>query len=147
MSSDQTALNRELPEVPLHEFLGIELDPSLYSSGGNVVRIELPLTDRLRGAAMPVHGGVLSSLMDIACGQVAAGGTEMWERGAFPVTTDLHIRYFRQPDNGPLIVEARSRHRGKRLISVECTVSDGDGKELTSATATYMVIEGALPPL
>jgi uncharacterized protein (TIGR00369 family) len=93
---------------------------------------------------MPVHGGALSALMDIACGNVA-GSQELWSRGAIPVTTDLHIRYFRQPAKGPLVVDARARHRGKRLISVECTVTDGDDRELATATATYMVIEGGAP--
>jgi uncharacterized protein (TIGR00369 family) len=137
----------EFPKVPLHELLGVPADTrTCLSPDGERFRIEVPLTDELRGSAMPGHGGVLSSLIDIACGNVAAGGTELWARGAFPVTTDLHIRYFRQPRKGPLVAEARATHRGKRLISVECSVTDGDQRELTRASATYIVIEGVAPP-
>jgi uncharacterized protein (TIGR00369 family) len=136
---------RVYPRIPLHDLIGVPPDTTAgYSSDGNAFRLEVPLTDNLRGAAMPVHGGVLSTLVDIACGSVAAGGTDLLDRGAIPVTTDLHIRYFRQPNTGPLVVEAHARRRGKRLISVECTIADGDARELISATATYMVIEGAV---
>lgn len=144
MSSTESAGEGAFPEIPLHDLIGIPADTTAgQSDDGNVFRFEIPLTDKLRGAAMPVHGGVLSTLVDIACGNVAAGGTELFSRGAIPVTTDLHIRYFRQPNKGPLVVEAHSRRRGKRLISVECSICDGDARELISATATYMVIEGA----
>jgi uncharacterized protein (TIGR00369 family) len=140
---------RAFPEIPLHQLIGIPLDTTAcYSDDGNSWRLEIELTDALRGAALPVHGGVLSTLIDYACGSVAAGGgTELYDRGAVPVTTDLHIRYYRQPRRGPLVVNAHARRRGRRLISVDCSIADGEGRELTSATATYMVIEGALDPL
>jgi uncharacterized protein (TIGR00369 family) len=142
-----SSTERDFPQIPLHDLIGVPADTTAgYSDDGNAFRLELPLTDSLRGAAMPVHGGVLSTLVDIACGNVAAGGTELIDRGAIPVTTDLHIRYFRQPNKGPLVVEAQARRRGRRLISVECTITDGDSRELISATATYMVIEGAFEP-
>jgi uncharacterized protein (TIGR00369 family) len=141
--TDATRSQREPPLVPLHELLGVPIDPLAgRSADGNKFRLELPLTEQLRGTAQAVHGGVLASMIDIACG-IVAFTPELWERGAVPVTTELHVRYFRQPGKGPLVVEAHARHKGKRLISVECTVTDGDGKELTCATATYMVVEGA----
>lgn len=147
MNTSQAPGEKVFPQIPLHDLIGVPADTREgYSSDGDAFRLEIPLTDKLRGAAMAVHGGVLSTLVDIACGSVAAGGTDLLDRGAIPVTTDLHIRYFRQPNKGPLVVDAHARRRGKRLISVECTISDGDARELISATATYMVIEGAIPP-
>ena len=120
MGGTQTTGDGAFPQIPLHDLIGVPADTTAgYSSDHNV---------------------------DIACGNVAAGGTELFARGAIPVTTDLHIRYFRQPNKGPLVVKAHSRRRGKRPISVECTISDGDARELISATATYMVIEGAFEP-
>jgi hypothetical protein len=47
------------------------------------------------------------------------------------VTTDMHIRYYRQPKGGPLIAEAKMVHRGRRLLSAECTVLDASDRVLS----------------
>jgi uncharacterized protein (TIGR00369 family) len=137
---------QEYPRLPLHELVGIPNDTSQgWSDNGDTFRLEIPLSDELRGAAFPVHGGIFGTLIDVACANCAVGSTAMWERGAVPVTTETHIRYLRQPRRGPLITEAKIAHRGRRLITVDCTVTDGEGRKLALASATYMVIEGAVP--
>ena len=56
------------------------------------------------------------------------------------MTTDLHVRYYRQPQSGPLTAEATVVHRGRRLLSTECVVSDAQQRVLARSTATYMVV-------
>ena len=58
----------------------------------------------------------------------------------FTVTTDMHVRYYRQPRGGPLVAEAKTVHRGRRLLSSECSVVDAENRVLIRSTATYMVI-------
>ena len=57
-----------------------------------------------------------------------------------PVTTDMHVRYLRQPKSGPITATARLVHRGRRILSTECSIVDGDGRDLVRATATYMIV-------
>ena len=57
-----------------------------------------------------------------------------------PVTTDIHVRYYRQPKSGPLTAEARVVHRGRRLLSTECSIVDAEQRVLSRSTATYMIV-------
>jgi uncharacterized protein (TIGR00369 family) len=57
-----------------------------------------------------------------------------------PVTTDMHIRYYRQPRSGPLKADATVVHRDRRLLSTECLIADGEDRILTRSTATYAVV-------
>jgi uncharacterized protein (TIGR00369 family) len=85
-----------------------------------------------------VHGGMLATLADAASAWTLWGA---FESGAdIPVTTDLHIRYYRQPLAGPLTAEANLVHRGRRLLSCECAVTDAENRFLARSTATYMLV-------
>ena len=120
---------------PFHKHLGLRV----HHLGDGTSRLSLPLTDEVRGAVAPIHGGVLASLSDVACA-CAIGGFE-W--GAeIPVSTELHVRFYGQPKQSPLIAEARVVHQGRQLVGTECTVTDGAGRQVARATATYMVVRG-----
>ena len=58
----------------------------------------------------------------------------------WPVTTDMHVRYYQQPRSGPPMAEATVVHRGRRLLSTECAVRDAEQRILTGTTATYMLV-------
>ena len=57
------------------------------------------------------------------------------------VTTDMHIRYFRQPRGGPLTARATVVHRGRLILSAECVICDAEGRDLARATATYLLVQ------
>jgi uncharacterized protein (TIGR00369 family) len=121
-------------EPPLQAQLGFEvvqLSPTVVLS--------MELTDTVRGLASgSVHGGVLALFADVA------SAVSLWSarepQGETPATTDMHIRYYRQPTSGPLTAEARVSHRGQQLLSTECTITDGEGRILAAATATYVIV-------
>jgi uncharacterized protein (TIGR00369 family) len=140
---------QDIPHPPLQDLVGLPHGVADILSGltdnGDTYRVDVPLTEQIRGSALPVHGGVLCTLIDVASAMVAQGGPEVWERGAVAVTTEAHIRYLRQPKIGPIRVEARIVHRGRRLVIVDCVISDGYGRKLALGSSTYMVIEGAVP--
>jgi uncharacterized protein (TIGR00369 family) len=101
--------------------------------------VTMELSDAVRASAPgSVHGGMLATLAD------AASAFTIW--GAFdpgaeiPVTTDLHIRYYRQPTAGPLTAEANLVHRVRRLLSCECAITDAETRVLARSTATYMLV-------
>jgi uncharacterized protein (TIGR00369 family) len=105
-----------------------------------VAVVSMPLTDGIRGFYDgTIHGGMLATLADAACASCLWGTYEFGPQ--FTVTTDIHVRYYRQPKSGPLIAEAKMVHRGKRLLSSECTIVDGEERVLLRSTATFMLVD------
>jgi uncharacterized protein (TIGR00369 family) len=81
---------------------------------------------------------MLATLADVTSA-VALRGSFDGER-EIPVTTDMHIRYYRQPRSSPISAEAKVVHRGRRLLSVECMITDAEGRQLARSTGTYMIV-------
>ena len=133
-TSDITWVQEETLKVPLHAQVGLRVE----QLGPHAV-LTMELGDSVRGAVEgSVHGGILATFADIACATAVWGAHE---RGTeVPVTTDLHMRYYRQPRRGPLTARADLVHRGRRLLSCECVVEDAEGRALARATATYMIV-------
>jgi uncharacterized protein (TIGR00369 family) len=105
--------------------------------------LTMELTDAVRGAAPgSIHGGLLATFAD------TASPVALWNafepEAEIPVTTDMHVRYYRQPQSGPLTAEATVVHRGRRLLSTECSVSDAAKRVLARSTATYMIVPGGV---
>ena len=84
-----------------------------------------------------VHGGILATFADIASGMALHS---LFNATSIPVTTDMHVRYYRQPRVGPLTADAKVVHRGRQLLSTECRVEDAQNRELARITATYMLV-------
>jgi acyl-coenzyme A thioesterase PaaI-like protein len=86
---------------------------------------------------------MLATLADVTCALALSQTYDVFTE--MPVTTDMHVRYYRQPRSGPLKAEGRLVHGGRRLRSVECAVLDADDRTLIRATATYMMVPQAAP--
>jgi uncharacterized protein (TIGR00369 family) len=126
--------NERVRRVPLHA----HMDLKCIEHGPHTVAT-MELSDSVRGAAPgSVHGGMLATLADAASAWTLSGAYELGEE--VPVTTDMHIRYYRQPQAGPLTAEANLVHRGRRLLSCECAVTDAENRVLARSTATYMLV-------
>ena len=120
---------------PVHESLQI----SVVRQEQGMAVLSMPLTENLRGPAEgSIHGGMLATLADAASGFCLEGCFELGSE--FPVTTDMDVRYFRQPKGGPLVAEAVMVHEGRRLLSSECTIVDAEQRVLARSTATYMIV-------
>ena len=120
------------PAPPLHELM----DLRAVARDDDSVTISMELSETVRGFRPgSIHGGILATFADAACATVIdIGASEV------PVTTDLHVRYYRQPRSGPLTAEARVVHRGRRLLGTECVVADAEQRVLARTTATYMLV-------
>jgi len=122
---------------PLHIQMGlkvVQLSPTTV--------VTMNLTDDFRGVAKgSIHGGILATFAD------ATSAFALWNSfdvaTEVPVTTDMHVRYYRQPRSGPLRGETAVVHRGRRLLSTECVVTDAEDRVLARATATYMIVPRA----
>ena len=120
---------------PVHGMMGVKLVSLTPTT------LTMELTDAVRGVAEgSIHGGLLATFAD------AASAVALWNafepEAEIPVTTDMHVRYYRQPQSGPLTAEATVVHRGRRLLSTECSVSDAASRVLARSTATYMIVPG-----
>lgn len=85
-----------------------------------------------------VHAGLLAAFTDASAALAVTRSLD--NETEIQVTTDIHVRYFRQPRSGPLTATATLVHRGRRILSAECLIQDAEGRDLARATATYMVV-------
>lgn len=121
--------------VPLHDRMGLTV---LSVTDDSAVQT-MELTEETRGAVPgTVHGGLLAALADATAALAVHRSID--NETQLQVTTDMHVRYFRQPSRGPLTATATLVHRGRRILSAECLIQDADGRDLARATATYMVV-------
>lgn len=131
-----TAYGRQM--VRLHDRMGI----TVIAMRPHSATLTMELSDETAGSAPgTVHGGLLATFADIASAYALTGLVD--NETQIQVTTDLHIRYFRQPKAGPLTAKADVVHQGRKILSAECVISDAEQRVLARATATYMV--AALP--
>lgn len=132
-------LDRTGRQPPVHYRMGlklVQLSPTTMMS--------MELGDEVRGFAEgSVHGGMLATFADVTS---AVALWRSFDRNTeIPTTTDMHLRYFRQPTAGPLCAEASVVHAGRRLLSTECSVTDANGRLLARSTATYVVLPRPSP--
>ncbi len=120
---------------PVHKQLQMSVDR--VETG--LAILSMPLSDDIRGFAEgSVHGGMLATLADAASASCLADSYD-WNTH-LTVTTDIHVRYYRQPKGGPLVAEAKLVHGGRRILSTECSVVDAEERVLVRTTATFMLI-------
>jgi uncharacterized protein (TIGR00369 family) len=121
--------------VRLHDRMGL----TIVSVTADSAVQTMELSEETAGAAPgSVHGGLLAAFADATAALAVIGSLD--NETQIQVTTDMHVRYFRQPRSGPLTATATLVHRGRRILSAECVIRDAEDRDLARATATYMVV-------
>ena len=120
---------------PIHKIMGIHVVSLIPTCV-----VELAGNDMLR--AMPegsIHGGLLATLFDVSC------AVSVWESFdstvEHPVTTDLHVRYFRQPKAWPIRCEVEVAHAGRRVLSTTAVAKDAEHRTLATGSASFALVE------
>lgn len=117
--------NEELHRSPVHKSMNM----SVIEQKPGLAVLSMPLSDELQGLYEgSIHGGMLATFADTANAWCLIGCYDF--PSELTVTTDMHVRYFRQPRGGPLTAEAKMVHRGRRLLSSECSVVDAENRIL-----------------
>jgi uncharacterized protein (TIGR00369 family) len=121
--------------APLHRQLALRV----LGREGDTLVMTMELSESVKGTSEgTVHGGILATFADVVSAFAIRGaylaGNQM------PVTTDMHVRYYRQPRSGPLKAEATVVHHGQRLLSTECVIADAEDRILARSTATYTLV-------
>ncbi len=132
--------NELLHRSPVHKRMQMNVD---RMEPGKAI-ISMPITEDVRGLFEgSIHGGMLATLADAASASCLHGVYD--DNTNLPVTTDIHVRYYRQPKGGPLVAEANLVHGGRRMLSTDCSVVDAEGRVLIRTTATFMLVPALKP--
>ena len=132
---DPLEATEDLRRSPVHRHMQLSV---VWQEQG-VAILSMPLAPDLEGLAPgSIHGGMLATLADAASGFCLEGFFELGSE--IPVTTDMHIRYYRQPHGGPLVAEAQVVNLGSRLLTCECSIVDAGERVLARSTASFMIV-------
>ena len=139
MPADLLTLTRERAQANLFwRYLGVQVD----DAGEGWVRLRVPVVDGLRNAAgAPVHGGVLSALVDMAVGGALGTTHDNAAGGVGQATLDLNVSFLAAAGDGDILAEGRLLRRGRSVAFGEARITDGGGKLVAVGRATYMLLQ------
>ena len=139
MPSDLLTVTRERAQDNLFwRYLGVLVE----DAGEGWVRLRVPVKDGLRNAAgAPVHGGVLSALVDMAIGGALGTTHDNAGGGVGQTTLDMNVSFLAAAGDGHLVAEGRLLRRGRTIAFGEARISDGAGKLVAVGRATYMLLQ------
>lgn len=140
MSSDEALLERVRERARANNYwrhMGVE---ALAATEG-YAKLRVPIRDHLRNAdGAPVHGGVLSFLVDAAIGGALATLHEQAAGGVGQATLDLNIRFLGAAGGSAIIAEGRILRRGGTIAFGEAELRDERGDLVAKGSATYMIL-------
>ena len=139
MPTDLLTVTRERAQDNLFwRYLGVLVE----DAGEGWVRLRVPVKDGLRNAAgAPVHGGVLSALVDMAIGGALGTTHDNAGGGVGQTTLDMNVSFLAAAGDGDLVAEGRLLRRGRTIAFGEARISDGAGKLVAVGRATYMLLQ------
>jgi uncharacterized protein (TIGR00369 family) len=121
--------------------LGVQVE----GAGEGWVRLRVSVRDDLRNAAgAPIHGGVVSALVDMAVGGALSTLHEDAAGGVGQSTLDLNVSFLAAAA-GDLVAEGRILRGGRTVAFGETTVRDTAGRLVAIGRATYLIL-AARPP-
>lgn len=128
---DTAAIRALCDRCPFNRWLGLRI----VESGAGWLVMELPWKNDLLSSPerQLIHGGVLASLIDTACGYAAAIAA-----GHAVPTTDLFVDYLRAADPGPLFARAEVVKLGRSLATVHARVEDTNGHLIATGRIAVM---------
>ncbi len=145
MPNDPLATVRERTQAnAFWRHLGVDV----VDAGEGRARLRIAIRDEFRnGPGAPLHGGVLSALVDMAVGgALSTLANDDAAGGVGQATLDLNVSFLAAVTEGPVFAEGRILRRGSRVAFGEARITDAADRLLAVGRATYMIIprrEGA----
>lgn len=120
--------------LPLHDFVALEL------VGLRPVVVQCPLADAVRSVGLPLHGGVVATLVDVAANVAAAtsGGIDVRRSGL--VTGRLELDLLAQPSGSWVRAEGHLLEHAARTVTTRVTVRDEPGRTVAAALVTTRIV-------
>ncbi|MBO0680685.1 PaaI family thioesterase [Mycolicibacterium sp. S2-37] len=111
----------------LIHFLGLSID---YLDDEKACTVRLPFAQHLCNAGGAVHGGVLSTVLDIsmghACNRFLSAGS----------TIEMQMRFVR-PVHSDVTATGRIIHGGRRIVQLESHMRDDAGRLVATANGSW----------
>jgi len=124
------------PRIPLHDLLGFEFEAP--EPGATVAQVHMPVRPEAFGPTANLHGGAIATLIDLACGLVAALATNFDPTTESLVTSDMHVRYLGRTRTDRVTARSEIVRLGSQLIVIDCKVVDGEGHLIAVADFSMM---------
>ena len=121
---------------PFYRHLGMRVTEAADGTS----RLRLPVTESMKNLYGTVHGGLLATLVDSACGVALA--TRL-VRGESLVTMDLRINYLLPVQEGTLVAEGKVLHRGRKTGVAEACILDQTGRLVAKGMCSHVVLESS----
>lgn len=117
---------------PFDEFLGFQYERISPTS----INVRLPLKPLHFNSVGVVHGGVISTLVDVAMSNLVEADDSGVQTA---VTVDLHMTFLQGAKGEVLIVGAYIVKRGRTLMYADCVVYDDKDDVVAKATGTFFI--------
>jgi uncharacterized protein (TIGR00369 family) len=115
---------------PFDEFLGFEYE----RVKDGLVRLHLSIKPLYINSAGVVHGGVISTLADVAMSNLL----EPDENGVQPaVTIDLHMTFLKGAKGNRMVAEASIVKTGRTMMYAECHIFNDEKELVAKAVGTF----------
>jgi uncharacterized protein (TIGR00369 family) len=123
-----------LPGAPIADLIGLEG----FGGEPGAIHVELVPEHRHYNPIGSVHGGVISALLDTACG---CSVHSTLSPGELYTSLDLTVKFLRPVtvDSGRLRAEGQVLQRGRRTTLAQAQLYDAQRRLVAHATSTCMI--------
>ncbi|MQA60103.1 MAG: hotdog fold thioesterase [Actinophytocola sp.] len=118
---------QEFGDFFLSRFLGLEIS---YDDEEKTCSVRLPYAPHLGNPQGSVHGGIITTAMDISMGHL----THRFLSSA--MTIEMNLRFFR-PLTGDGTATARLLKPGRRLVHIESRMTDSAGRLVAHGVGSW----------
>ncbi len=117
---------------PLVRLLGIEI----VKAASGYALVALNVKERHLNSLGTLHGGVIASLNDVACGIAV---NTLLTPGFTGVSLDLRVEFINPAGIGKVHCEARVSEKKTRVAFASSKMRDEEGNIISTASATYFI--------
>ena len=117
---------------PFDEFLGFEYE----RTAADRVLVRLPLRAIHMNSVGVVHGGVISTLVDVTMSNLIEADENGVQRA---VTVDLHTTFVTGAKGTELVAKAEIVKQGRAMMYADCRVFDAKNHVVARATGSFVM--------
>ncbi len=123
-------------EIPFNKFLNLEVEH--LEAGRAIFALEKRPEFIGDPFSKALHGGVISTLIDVT-GGLTAFSVLNWPRETAVNTVDMRVDYVRRGIATRFTCEGTIIRKGNRIVVTRCDLRDEEGKIIALGTATYNI--------
>jgi uncharacterized protein (TIGR00369 family) len=130
---------KEVQQAFEHDHIFRHIDFAVDKVESGDVRLSFPLSDRVTRWGGMVHGGVVMTAIDNACGLAVMTVNP----GKDQVTMELKVNFLDQLKDGPFHVHGKVIRTGRTAIVAEGEVKDSKGVLCAKGIGTWLVLRSS----